>query len=82
MGSISSFDMMDIMLRRFCDGKWLVIYFDEDGYGIVDEELKEDFNDNWFIWKKFCDGDYDYLSFFKVKWEKVDEEVEVFYDNC
>lgn len=49
MGSISSFDMMDIMLRRFCDGKWLVIYFDEDGYGIVDEELKEDFNDNWFI---------------------------------
>lgn len=82
MGSISSFDMMDIMLRRFCDGKWLVIYFDEDGYGIVDEELKEDFNDNWFIWKKLCDGDYDYLRFFKVKWEKVDEEVEVFYDNC
>lgn len=81
-GSISSFDTMDTTLRRFCDGKRLAIHFDEDGYGIVDEELKEDFNDNRFIRKKPCDGDYDHLRSFKVKWEKADEEVEALYDNC
>uniref|UniRef100_K1R2R5 Tolloid-like protein 1 n=1 Tax=Magallana gigas TaxID=29159 RepID=K1R2R5_MAGGI len=81
-GSISSFDTMDTTLRRFCDGKRLAIHFDEDGYGIVDEELKEDFNDNRFIRKKPRDGDYDHLRSFKVKWEKADEEVEALYDNC
>lgn len=81
-GSISSFDTMDTTLRRFCDGKRLAIHFDEDGYGIVDEELKEDFNDNRFIRKKLRDGDYDHLRSFKVKWEKADEEVEALYDNC
>lgn len=73
---------MDTTLRRFCDGKRLAIHFDEDGYGIVDEELKEDFNDNRFIRKKPRDGDYDHLRSFKVKWEKADEEVEALYDNC
>lgn len=81
-GSISSFDTMDTTLRRFCDGKRLAIHFDEDGYGIVDEELKEDFNDNRFFRKKLRDGDYDHLRSFKVKWEKADEEVEALYDNC
>nr|XP_022341906.1 uncharacterized protein LOC111135752 isoform X2 [Crassostrea virginica] len=78
----SSLDAMDSTLRRFCDGKRLAVHFDEDGYGIVDDELKDDFDDNRFTLKRSRDGDYDHLRSFKVKWDKADEEVAALYDNC
>ncbi|XP_061181218.1 neuropilin-1-like [Saccostrea echinata] len=77
-----SLDPMDTTLRRFRDGKRLAMHFDEDGYGIVDDEIKDGFDDKRFDLKRTRDGDYDHLSSFKVKWRKADEETEALYDHC
>ncbi|XP_062579531.1 uncharacterized protein LOC134241503, partial [Saccostrea cucullata] len=77
-----SLDHMDTTLRRFCDGKRLAMHFDEDGYGIVDDEIKDGFDDKRFDLKRTRNGDYDHLSSFKIKWRKADEETDALYDHC
>lgn len=75
---------MDTTLKRFRDGKRLAMHFDEDGYGIVDGEAKDDFtiDDRRFALNRTREGHYDHLRSFKVKWQRADEETEALYDHC